>query len=158
ISGINSASIIAQLMQIESRPVTQLQSRIDVANQQKLAFTDLMTRLTSLNVHATSLTKPSTFNNAVVHSSNSDVLSATASPSAQPGSYQFQVARTVTTQQLITNGFADSNNATVGASKLTITAGDGPLRQQRLLSNLNGGAGVNSGSFKITDKTGHSAT
>src|SRR5438045_2206832 len=127
ISGINSGSIIDQLIQLESRPITQLQTRIDTANQHKLAFADLMTRLTSLNLNATALTKPSTFNNATVNSSNPSVLTATAAPSAQPGSYQFQVARTVTTQQLITGGFSDATTATVGAAKLTTSAGDAPL-------------------------------
>ena len=60
ISGINSGSIIDQLIQLESRPITQLQTRIDTANQHKLAFADLMTRLTSLNLNATALTKPAT--------------------------------------------------------------------------------------------------
>ena len=101
VSGINSKDIIDQLIALESRPKDLLKARMDGVDQQKLAYTDLLTRLTSLNINVTSLTKPSTFNNATVNSSNPNVLTATAAPSAPPGSYQFQVARTVTTQQLM---------------------------------------------------------
>src|SRR3954452_12252564 len=95
ISGLKTADIIDQLMALEARPKNLLQTRIDAANGQKLAFTDLSTRLTSLRINAQTLKKPSTFTAAAATSSNEDVLSATAGLGALPGSYQFQVARLV---------------------------------------------------------------
>jgi flagellar capping protein FliD len=111
ISGINYGDIINQLMSLEQRPVNTLQTRIDAVNQQKLAFTDLTTRLTSLKLNGTTLKKTSAFQNATTTSSDENVLTATATTGAAVGSYQFQVARLVTTQQSVTRGFADFASA-----------------------------------------------
>src|SRR5688572_2669383 len=99
VSGINSAEIIEQLMSLESRPKTTLQNRIAAIDKQKLAYTDISTRLASLKLAGTTLKKPSTFQNATATSSNEDVLSASTSINPALGSFQFQVARLVTSQQ-----------------------------------------------------------
>ena len=57
ISGINSQSIIDQLMQLEAAPVTNLQNRITTANSQKSAYTDLQTQLNALKARVTKLEK-----------------------------------------------------------------------------------------------------
>lgn len=157
ISGINSRDIIDQLMRIESRSKDLLQARIDKANQQKLAYTDLSTRLTSLRISATTLKKPSTFTQAITTSSNEAVLTATAGPGAAVGSYQFQVARLVTSQQSVTRGFS-SDKAKVGAGTITLEMGGGDLKKQSPLSSLRGGEGIRRGAFRITDRSGKSAT
>jgi flagellar hook-associated protein 2 len=157
VSGINSKDIIDQLMAIESRPKDTLQTRIDSITQQKLAYTDLQTRLTGLKLSGTTLKKTSTFQNAATSSSDENVLTATASPGAAVGSYQFQVARLVTTQQGISRGFADFDSAKVGAGNITIELGGGDLAQQNVLSELRGGEGVRRGIFKITDRSGATA-
>jgi flagellar hook-associated protein 2 len=157
ISGINSKDVIDQLMALESRPKTTLQARIDSIGQQKLAYVDLTTRLTSLKLSGTTLKKPSTFENAATTSSDEDVLTATASPGAAVGSYQFQVARLVTTQQSVSRGFADFDSAKVGAGTLSIELGGGELDQQNTLGELRGGEGIRRGLFKITDRSGATA-
>src|SRR5687767_7051102 len=96
VSGINSKDIIDQLMALEARPKDLLQKRIDAAQEQKLAYTDLATRLTSLRLSAQTLKKPSNFQASTATSSDEDVLSATASNGAAVGAFQFQVARLVT--------------------------------------------------------------
>ncbi len=154
ISGLNTKDIIDQLMSIESRPKTLLQTRIDSLNQQRLAFTDLTTRLASLKITATTLKKPSSFQNTTATSSNSNVLTATTTKNAPVGSFQFQVSRLVTTQQAITSGFSDYASAKVGAGTFTIEMGGGDLGSQTQLSQLNGGEGVRRGQFRITDRSG----
>jgi len=156
VSGINSKDIIDQLMSIESQPVTLLQTRIKSVSDQKTAFTDLLTRLTSLRVTATTFKKPSTFQAATAASSDEDVLTATASNGAPIGSFQFQVARLVTAQQSISNGFADATNTKVKAGTITIEEGGGELTSQAQLSQLKGGNGVSRGLFRITDRSGRS--
>lgn len=156
ISGINTGQIIDQLMALEQQPVTNLQSRITTANQQQAAFTDLQTRLTSLRINAQALEKPQTFAAATTTSSNPNVLTATASNGAAVGSYQFEVARLVSTQQSITNGFVDPS-AKVGAGTMTIEMGGGELNTPTELAQLNGAKGVAQGQFRITDRSGASA-
>ena len=92
ISGINSKDIIDQLMALEARPKDLLQTRIDGINQQKLAYTDLSTRLTSLKINSTALKKPSTFQAATATSGDEDVFTATAGNGSAVGSFQLQVA------------------------------------------------------------------
>lgn len=157
ISGINSKDIIDQLMALEARPKDRLRTRIEETNQQKLAYTDLSTRLTSLKLTGTRLKKPSTFEAAQTSSSNEDILSASATNGAAEGSYQFQVARLVTSQQLVSRGFTDIANVAVGAGTITLEQGGGEVSSQTLLSQLNGGAGVRRGVFRITDRAGSTA-
>lgn len=157
VSGINSGDIIDQLMKLEAQPKERLQSRIDEANKRKLAYTDLQTRLTSMRLIGTRLKKPSTFENAATTSSDENVLTATASAGAAVGSFQFQVARLVTSQQLVSRGFSDFDSAPVGAGTITIEQGGGELNSQTTLAQLNGGAGVRRGLFRITDRAGNAA-
>jgi flagellar hook-associated protein 2 len=158
VSGINSKDIIDQLMKLEERPKDQIQTRIDSVTQQKLAYTDLSTRLTAMKVSGQTLKKISTFQAATTASSDEDVLTATATNGAAIGAYQFQVARLVTTQQNVSRGFVDFDSAKIGAGSVTIEAGGGELYSQNLLSDLNGGAGVRRGVFKITDRSGATTT
>src|SRR5688572_27777864 len=157
VSGINKRDIIDQLMALESRPKTILQDRIEATNERKLAYVDLSTRLTTLKLTGTRLKKPSTFEAATATSSNEDVLTATAGVGAAVGSFQFQVARLVTSQQLVSKGFTDPDKATVGAGTIMIEQGGGELSSQTALAQLNGGAGVRRGMFRITDRAGNSA-
>lgn len=158
ISGINTAEVINQLMALEERPKLLLQTRIDDANRQKLAYTDLRTRLTSLRLVATTLKKPSSFTNATAASSNANVLTATAGQGAAVGAYQFRVARLVSAQQTISRGFADFDKTAVGAGTLTVELGGGDLTEPAKLADLNGGAGVRRGSFRLTDRSGNAAS
>src|SRR5688500_17768344 len=157
VSNINYRDIIDQLMTLESRPKDKLEERIEQTTQRKLAYTDLSTRLAGLKLTATTLKKPSTFQAATAASGDENVLTATAANGAAIGNYQFQVARLVTTQQSVTNGFADFNTARVGAGSLTIEQGGGELSTQTPLAQLNGGAGVRRGTFRITDRSGATA-
>src|SRR5437667_4357525 len=127
VSGINTRDIMHQLMRIGSRPKDLLQTRIDGITQQKLAYTDLSARLTSLRINGQSLAKPSTFQGATTTSSDESVVTATATPGAPPGSYSVQVARLVTTQQIVSRGYEDFNSSKLGAGTITIGVGGGEL-------------------------------
>src|SRR3954470_24050852 len=156
VSGINSRDIIDQLMKIEQQPKDILQTRVDSANKQRLAYTDLLTRLSSVKVFGQTVQKPQAFGAASTTSSDESVMTATASAGAAIGSYQFQVSRLVTTQQAVSGGFVNPNTK-VGAGTITIEQGGGEVSSQTLLSDLNGGAGIRRGVFRITDGGGHSS-
>src|SRR5947209_2195376 len=95
ISGINSQSIIDQLMQLESAPVTNLQNRITTAKSQKTAYTALQTQLDALKAIGTTLANPLTFQAASAVSSDEKILTASAANGAAVGTFQFQVAQLV---------------------------------------------------------------
>lgn len=156
VSGINSKDIIDQLMALEQRPKLLLQSRKDKLAEQKTVYSEFITKLSSLESLGRTFARPSTFTAAKAASGDEDILTATTAPGAAFGSYQFQVARLVTSQQSVSNGFSDAS-AVVGAGTLTLEMGGGSLAGQTQLSQLNGGAGVRRGLFRITDRSGKNA-
>jgi len=153
-SGLPTKDIIDQLMSLEARPKTLLKNRLDAANAQRLAYTDLAARLTSIRLSATAFKKAATFQQATASSSDQNVLTATAASGASKGTFQFQVTRLVSAQQSISAGFTDTASQKVGAGTLTIEMGGGEISSQTLLANLNGGNGVSRGAFRITDRSG----
>lgn len=157
VSGINSKDIIDQLMSIESKPIDLIKSRMDDVTKQKLAYTEISTRLTSLRLSASSFQKQSFFENSTANSSNEDALTATATKGAAVGSYQFQVARLVTSQQLVGKGFTNFDTAPVGAGTLTIETGGGEVTAENNLADLRGGLGVARGQFRLMDRSGATA-
>jgi flagellar hook-associated protein 2 len=157
ISGINYASLINQLVAIDEVPQNLVQSEINEANQQSAAYSTLATDLGGLQTIGSQLALPQTFQAATTSSSDPNVLTATAAEGAAVGSYQFQVAQLVTTQQTVSAGFANATSAPIGAGTITIEEGGGQASSQTQLSQLNGGQGVQRGEFRITDGSGNSA-
>lgn len=158
VSGIDTASLIEQLLAIEARPVLLAQNRIVQLQQRQAAFLDVNSSLLSLNTAAESIRTSNAFDASAASSTNSDVLTGSASNGAAEGSYTFRVDRLVTTQQLLSRGFADSDTGGLGGESITFETGGGSLATETRLTDLNGGAGVRRGEIVITDSTGGSAT
>lgn len=160
-SGLDSASIIAQLMAIARRPVTLLQTQVSNLQLQQTAIGTLNSNLVSLKGLSTSLSTLSTFRSRLVSSSNESVLTASATSSASLGAFTFRVGRTATASQAISKGFADAGTTAVGAGTFSIEFGtrntSAHLDPKTSLSFLNGQSGVSRGSIKITDRAGDSA-
>jgi flagellar hook-associated protein 2 len=157
ISGINTGAIISALINADSIPVSLLQTRINSDTTLNSAYSSIGSQLSALQTTAQSLEQPSTFQAATATSSDPTSVTATAANGAAVGTYNLQVARLVSTQQLISTGFTDSNQSAVGAGTITIDSGEADLTSQTALSDLNGGAGVGRGQFRITDRSGASA-
>ena len=87
-------------------------------------------------------------------SSNPEVLSATASTDALQGSYTFVVDRLVTSRQLLSRGFADTNSSAAGIDELTFEDWRGRLDRDTSLSLLNDGAGIDRGVLSIDTGSG----
>jgi flagellar hook-associated protein 2 len=157
ISGLPTADIINELISLDAAPVSLLQTQIASANAQQQAYSTLETQINSIQQIGQNLSLPTTFQNATATSSDPNVLTATTAVGAAVGSYQIQVARLVTTQQSISQGFADTSSSPVGAGTITLEEGGGEATSQTNLAQLNGGAGVAQGQFRITDRSGNSA-
>lgn len=157
VSGIDSASLIDQLMQLERRPITVLQTRIAQSSQIQIAFTELGTRLNQLKSTATELRKPSTFEQSIASSSNEAALGAKADVAAAEGSYRFRVARLVSSQQVVTGGFATADETPIGAGSISIELGDSRLDREPMLEDLLGGKGIRRGVIEVVDRAGRIA-
>src|SRR5437879_1903412 len=127
VSGINTSQIIDELVSLDSTPVTQLQKQVSTNNAQKAAYSDLLTQLQALKTVGDTLSNSNTFAASTAKSSDENVLTATAGNNAAVGSYQFQVAQLVSSQQSVTKGFSDPNQTKVGAGTITISQGGGEL-------------------------------
>ena len=120
ISGIDTAGLIDQLMAIEARPRTLVEQRVADLTTQKTAFLDINARLLALKISASAFADDDVFATKTATSSDSSAISATATNSAVPGTYNIAVSRLVANQQLITEGFADTDT-TAHACTLSCT-------------------------------------
>jgi len=159
ISGIDSASLINQLIAIESRPKQFVQSRNAILTSQQVAFQEINAKLLSLKLSSSSFLTSNIFKATTATSSDESVITATTSASSTPGTYSFSVARLVSSQQTITQGFTDKDATAVAPAggTLTFEFGEGRLDTDTQLNTLNGGAGITRGKIRITDRSGASA-
>ena len=122
-SGLDTAGIIDQLMQLEAQPQTKLKSQQSSENSIISALRQLNTDTSSLATKAAALAKPATWNSMVATATGTGI-SVTAVTSAQPTSLSFTVDSLAATHQL---GFTASAALTdvVAESQVTITGSDG---------------------------------
>ncbi len=118
-AGADWNTVISQLLQIESRPLLQLQTRESEINQQisdfgkvKSAFSTFQSALSDLRT-STGLA-PNT-----ASSSSESVLTATADSSATAGSYDLLVGQLASSDKFASSVYADSDTA-VGTGTLSI--------------------------------------
>lgn len=90
-SGIDSQSIIAKLVEVESRHIQRLESWKSEWTAKITALQELNARLTNLRTAAAAMDTPAEFQAKSASSSSSAVLSATASAIAATGSHQVVV-------------------------------------------------------------------
>lgn len=158
-SGIDTASLIEQLLQVESRPRLLAQRRLAQLQVQQSGYLDINSRLKALQTAATSLRTSKAFDARSAVSSKPEALTATARPGAPEGSFAFLVDRLVTTQSLLSKGFADpATGAALGATSFTFEGIEARLDRDVSLSDLNVGAGIERGRIQITDTDGTAAT
>jgi flagellar hook-associated protein 2 len=156
-SGMDTRSLIDQLMAIEGRPRLLAQRRIMQLQSQQAAYLDLNSKLSAMKTAASAFRINSVFKTNKAQSSKPEVLTATASINATPGQYTFLVDRMVTSQQLLSRGFA-SPTAGLNAGTFTFEPTAARLDTDTPLADLNGGSGISRGKIIISDSTGRSAT
>lgn len=148
-SGIDTASLIDQLIASQSRPKILAQQRIIQLKSQQSAFLDLNSRLNNFKTAAASFRVDNIFASRSIASSNETVLTASATSSAVPGSYNFIVDRLVSTQQMLTRGFADLDSTTIGLDSLTFESDAARLDANTALADLNNGDGITRGVITV---------
>lgn len=153
-SGIDTQSLIQQLLAIEARPRQFAQQRLFQLQSQQAAYLDINSRLNALKTASSVFRTGKTFQTMKAQSSDETVLTATAGTNAVPGTFQFIVDQLVTNQQLLSRGFADLDSSPVGASSFTFESQDGRLDRDIALADLNGGEGIDRGKITINDGSG----
>ncbi len=121
ISGLDTTTIISQLMQIEALPQTQLKGRVTTANAQVSAYQSINTRLASALAAAQKLAKDETWT-ATRATASVPSVTASSTPGAVTGAITFDVTSLASAHFTASSvvGAADSVVAG-GATSLTIT-------------------------------------
>lgn len=99
-SGLDTGSIIKQLLALESRPIKLLGVQRETLRSQQSAYKDLNTRISGLENAAFGLTQVSSLLGKQANSSAKDTLLATATPNAATGAYQVEVLQLATASRL----------------------------------------------------------
>jgi len=110
-TGMDTTSVIDQLVALEKRPIYNYQQEISEMEQTKDAWRDVNSRLDKLEDRTTDLKLSSTYNSRSASSSNEDVVTASASNDANEANYSITVRSTAKAQRLGGDRLADSETA-----------------------------------------------
>ena len=93
-SGIDSDSIISQMVALETRSIAQLQRRIALEEAERVTFQDISGRLQSLKSASEAFSADSLFASLSATSSNQDLLTVSATDAAPRGIHKVKVLQT----------------------------------------------------------------
>jgi flagellar hook-associated protein 2 len=166
VSGLDTTSLINQLMQLEAAPQQALQTKVGVAQQRVAAYQSINTRFAALSTAADALGAPAGWSAYQVASTTPSVT-ATVTTAATPGELTFTVCQLATSHALVsgadgttitdpadparfafdaTGSFTLTNTATGAVT--TVTPADGSL--QAVVSAVNAaGAGVRAATVQV---------
>jgi flagellar hook-associated protein 2 len=102
VSGMDTTTVVAQLMQIEAQPQNLLKSQLSATQTDAAAYRDVNSAFAALATAAAALTKPATWATAKATASDTTVT-ATATSGAQPGSVSFSVDRLAAGHSIISD-------------------------------------------------------
>src|SRR6266849_804508 len=117
-TGIDTASLIQQMMAAEKQPITTLETRRVKVQAVSTAFGDLSGKLAALQARADTLRDPEAFYSRSVNSSDEAVAVASAGPGSTRGTF------TVTVSALARGSFA-AGSVTKSSLSDTIATTDG---------------------------------
>lgn len=154
VSGLPIQDLVDSLILVQRRPISLLQNRLSVLIARRTALLQISAQLLSIRSAASRLSEASFFSSATVESSDTSAILATVEAGADAGDFTFTVRNLAASQQLIAAGFATADATPVGAGTLTIERAAGRLDRSTELGSLHGGAGVQVGKIRISDRTG----
>ncbi|MFI4940698.1 MAG: flagellar cap protein FliD N-terminal domain-containing protein, partial [Burkholderiales bacterium] len=110
-SGLDVNSIVSKLMQVESLPLTQLNSQVSSYQATLSAYGTVNSALSTFQSSVTSLNSPSMFGSLSVTPVNSSILTGSTTSTAITGSYNVNVTQLAQAQSLATAGQASTSSA-----------------------------------------------
>lgn len=155
VTGIPIQETVDQLIALQAVPRDRLTARQAVLKAQQAAITDLTAAVLGVQFAARRLKNLSVFQQKSVASSNSNLLTGTATSTVAAGQYQFVPVRQTQTHHALSSGLASRDQA-LGGGTVSFRFG-GHVDQAVGLADLNGGNGVAGGKIRITDRNGESA-
>ncbi len=112
ISGFDTTEIVNAILDSQYRmPINDLEKRIETEVREITAFQTLSANLLGLGVAADTLSGTAAFEGKEAVSSNTSVVTATASTSAQVGNFSIQVSNLAQAEQISTDFFSSATDA-----------------------------------------------
>ena len=126
-SGIDWADIISQMMEIERRPITLLESRKTTHEEKLSAWQGVNTKILALRTASEALKTASGFLLKTASSSNEDLVTVSATSSASAGNYAVTVNRLAASHKIASQGWEDMSSTAIasGSGTFTFSVGSG---------------------------------
>lgn len=166
-TGIDSATLIQKLMEVERQPQKNLQSKVVAAQNKISVFNQINSALDNFEAVVNGMNTPSGFIARTSSMTDSTVAGATVTSSAQPGAHTIQVTSLAQFQRQISDiSYASSSNLnfktgviTVGITgspdpPVSITIAEGKNSLSGIVSSINS-SGANVSASIINDGNGY---
>lgn len=128
-TGIDSAALIKSMLSIAKQPMSRLQTKQSTNTAISKKFTDIKTKLSTLQTAAKALDSRSEAMINKATSSDEKVLSVTTAGGASLGSFDILVTSVAKAERTYSNPFASSTDANlVGQGTLTLQLGTGDVQ------------------------------
>lgn len=147
VSGIETTSIINQLLQVARTPINALESRVATLTTRREKLQELNTLLSTLQTSLESVDAADDLPAFAATSSQPDALGVTASGGAFPGGYDIRVDQLATSSLLLSQGFSSADEVlregTLGitvdsvTTEVEILASEGTNTPQGLAARIN---------------------
>ena len=126
-SGLDTDSIITQMLQIERIPITQIESKQTALRSVDTAWSGIVTKLSSVRTALDNVKLASDYGSHTSVTSSSDAVAVTRNGSPAPGGLSFTVTNLASTYQGTLSGATTLSSASdlVGAGTLRIQHADG---------------------------------
>ncbi|HEV7280789.1 MAG TPA: flagellar filament capping protein FliD [Pirellulaceae bacterium] len=155
ITGTPIAETVNQLIALSAQPRDTLKKKNALIQNQQVAIAELTSLTIGVKLAVKKFGSTSSFQGTAVKSSNSSSLQAQRSGTPSVGSYSATPLRNAAAHQAISQALAAGE--TLPEGKLVIRSGPG-IAPDVALEGLNGGAGVERGKIRITDRSGETST
>lgn len=126
-SGIDTSTMISQLMYLERAPERILQTKQKKLQSQIDLYKQIKTALTEFQSSAQSIKTSSTFKGVKAEVGDSYVLTASASSTAMEGVHTIEVTTLARSQRQVSVGYASASTLTFNSGSFTIDDGTGTV-------------------------------
>ncbi|MBE0582736.1 MAG: flagellar filament capping protein FliD [Desulfofustis sp.] len=121
-SGMDTSSIVTQLMNLERAPITRMQGDQTWLNNKLTAYKDFDTKLKGLLDNVRTLASDSQYNQYKATAASSEFFSTSTSENALANtSYQVEVVSLAQVQKSYTAGFSSNSEQTFGTGELVVS-------------------------------------
>ena len=146
-SGLDTQELIESLMEIDSQPLTKLESEKEDNTELSSVYTTMKTMLDDLETIVSDLRTSSTFNAFSASSSDEDALTVSASSTAEAGNVSIKILSLAQAETRSSDSFSDNDSAlglsgeiSVNGKAVTIDANDSLVDIREAINTLDIGA------------------